>query len=40
MNLKIFLFILLMWSGGVGINLVGVDMVIFYDSDWNLVMDL
>jgi SNF2 family DNA or RNA helicase len=31
-NPKIFLFILSMWSGGVGINLVGADTVIFYDN--------
>uniref|UniRef100_A0A0D9VJP4 DNA helicase n=1 Tax=Leersia perrieri TaxID=77586 RepID=A0A0D9VJP4_9ORYZ len=29
----------LMQSGGVGINLVGADTVIFYDSDWNPAMD-
>ncbi|KAL0359443.1 UNVERIFIED_CONTAM: protein PHOTOPERIOD-INDEPENDENT EARLY FLOWERING 1 [Sesamum angustifolium] len=34
-NPKIFLFILSTRSGGVGINLVGADTVIFYDSDWN-----
>ena len=27
------------WSGGVGISLVGVDTIIFYDSDWNSTMD-
>ncbi|KAK8568847.1 hypothetical protein V6N13_106729 [Hibiscus sabdariffa] len=38
-NPKIFLFILSTRSGGVGINLVGADTVIFYDSDWNPAMD-
>ncbi|CAA2954562.1 PHOTOPERIOD-INDEPENDENT EARLY FLOWERING 1 isoform X1 [Olea europaea subsp. europaea] len=38
-NQKIFLFILSTRSGGVGINLVGADTVIFYDSDWNPAMD-
>ncbi|KAA8546716.1 hypothetical protein F0562_003147 [Nyssa sinensis] len=38
-NAKIFLFILSTRSGGVGINLVGADTVIFYDSDWNPAMD-
>lgn len=38
-NPKFFLFILSTRSGGVGINLVGVDTVIFYDSDWNPAMD-
>ncbi|XP_075490828.1 LOW QUALITY PROTEIN: protein PHOTOPERIOD-INDEPENDENT EARLY FLOWERING 1-like [Primulina tabacum] len=38
-NTKIFLFILSTRSGGVGINLVGADTVIFYDSDWNPAMD-
>jgi hypothetical protein len=39
-NPKIFLFILSTRSGGVGVNLVGADTVIFYDSDWNPAMDL
>ena len=39
-NPKFFLFILSTRSGGVGINLVGADTVIFYDSDWNPAMDL
>ena len=26
-------------SGGLGINLTGADVVIFYDSDWNPAMD-
>ncbi|KAF9690190.1 hypothetical protein SADUNF_Sadunf01G0169900 [Salix dunnii] len=38
-NPKIFIFILSTRSGGVGINLVGADTVIFYDSDWNPAMD-
>ncbi|XP_077211102.1 SNF2 domain-containing protein / helicase domain-containing protein isoform X2 [Tasmannia lanceolata] len=38
-NPKFFLFILSTRSGGVGINLVGADTVIFYDSDWNPAMD-
>lgn len=38
-NPKLFLFILSTRSGGVGINLVGADTVIFYDSDWNPAMD-
>ncbi|GAX77679.1 hypothetical protein CEUSTIGMA_g5122.t1 [Chlamydomonas eustigma] len=36
---KVFCFILSTRSGGVGINLVGADTVIFYDSDWNPAMD-
>ena len=36
---KIFAFILSTRSGGLGINLVGADTVIFYDSDWNPSMD-
>jgi len=36
---KYFCFILSTRSGGVGINLVGADTVIFYDSDWNPAMD-
>ena len=35
---KIFCFILSTRSGGLGINLVGADTVIFYDSDWNPAM--
>lgn len=38
-NEKIFVFILSTRSGGTGINLVGADSVIFYDSDWNPAMD-
>lgn len=26
-------------AGGVGINLIGADTVIFYDTDWNPAMD-
>ena len=36
---KIFSFILSTRSGGLGINLVGADSVIFYDTDWNPAMD-
>lgn len=36
----IFCFIFLIWSGGVGVNLIGVDIVVFYDSDWNFIMDV
>ena len=36
---KIFVFILSTRSGGLGINLVGADSVVFYDSDWNPAMD-
>jgi len=36
---RIFCFILSTRSGGFGINLVGADSVIFYDSDWNPAMD-
>ena len=34
-NDKIFLFILSTRSGGLGINLIGANVVIFFDSDWN-----
>jgi len=36
---RIFLFISSTRSGGVGINLTGANIVIFYDSDWNPAMD-
>lgn len=36
---KVFCFILSTRSGGLGINLIGADTVIFYDSDWNPAMD-
>eukprot|EP00946_MAST-07B_sp_MAST-7B-sp1_P002635 g2635.t1 len=36
---KVFSFILSTRSGGLGINLVGADSVIFYDTDWNPAMD-
>lgn len=36
---KLFCFILSTRSGGFGINLVGADTVVFYDSDWNPAMD-
>ena len=36
---QVFVFILSTRSGGLGINLVGADTVIFYDSDWNPAMD-
>ena len=36
---RIFAFILTTRAGGLGINLVGADTVIFYDTDWNPAMD-
>ena len=36
---RIFCFILSTRSGGCGVNLIGADTVIFYDSDWNPAMD-
>ena len=36
---RVFVFILSTRSGGLGINLVGADTVVFYDSDWNPAMD-
>ncbi len=36
---KLFCFILSTRSGGIGINLTGADVVIFYDTDWNPAMD-
>ena len=37
---RIFAFILSTRSGGLGLNLVGADTVIFYDSDWNPAIDV
>ena len=39
-NDRIFAFILSTRSGGLGLNLVGADTVIFYDSDWNPAIDV
>lgn len=39
MDPKIFCFISSTRSGGLGINLTGADIVIFYDTDWNPAMD-
>lgn len=36
---RVFVMILTTRSGGVGLNLVGADTVVFYDSDWNPAMD-
>lgn len=36
----IFVFLLSIRVGGLGINLTVVDIVIFYESDWNLILDL
>jgi hypothetical protein len=36
---RIFCFISSTRSGGLGINLTGADVVIFYDTDWNPAMD-
>lgn len=36
---RVSVFILSTRSGGLGINLMGADTVIFYDSDWNPAMD-
>lgn len=39
-NPEKFIFILSTKAGGVGVNLVAADTVVFYDSDWNPHMDL
>ena len=39
MDPRIFCFISSTRSGGLGINLTGADIVIFYDTDWNPAMD-
>jgi len=36
---SLFCFVLSTRSGGLGVNLIGADTVIFYDSDWNPAMD-
>lgn len=36
---KLFCFVSSTRSGGIGINLTGADVVIFYDTDWNPAMD-
>ncbi|KAI6236659.1 hypothetical protein M3Y95_00181100 [Aphelenchoides besseyi] len=36
---KVFCFILSTRAGGTGVNLIGADTVIFYDSDWNPSID-
>lgn len=36
---KVFCFILSTRSGGTGVNLIGADTVVFYDSDWNPAQD-
>lgn len=38
-NPNIFCFILSTRAGGLGINLIAADTVIFYDNDWNPTMD-
>ena len=36
---KVFCFVSSTRSGGIGLNLTGADVVIFYDTDWNPAMD-
>lgn len=36
---RIFCFISSTRSGGIGLNLTGANIVVFYDSDWNPAMD-
>jgi SNF2 family DNA or RNA helicase len=36
---RIFVFISSTRSGGIGLNLVGANVVVFYDTDWNPAMD-
>jgi DNA helicase INO80 len=38
-NPNVFIFILSTRAGGLGINLIAADTVIFYDNDWNPTMD-
>ena len=38
-NPNVFAFILSTRAGGLGINLIAADTVIFYDNDWNPTMD-
>ena len=36
---RIFCFISSTRSGGIGLNLTGANVVVFYDTDWNPAMD-
>lgn len=36
---RIFCFVSSTRSGGIGLNLTGADVVVFYDTDWNPAMD-
>ena len=38
-NDGIFAFLLSTRAGGLGVNLIAADTVIFYDNDWNPTMD-